>query len=557
MAYYLSPIFQDAQLDSVGAPLVGGQLEIYDASTSTPRTVYKDNAGAAEHTNPIILNARGEPPAPIWLLGSFPVKFILKTAAGATIRTIDNVSGVNEADVTTTVSEWQSSGLTPTYVSATSFTVTGNQTATLHPGRRIKTTNTGGTRYSVIASSAYTSLTTVTVTNDSGTLDSGLSLLYYSILSADNSAVPVVTDDQFAVSDGADPTKKYKLSLGNLTTSTTRTRTILDRSAYEALSDDIVGLHNCYMTATVSGNNLTFALKTLAGNDPSSADPAFVGFRSATATSGAQSVVQVTAATSFTVTAGSTLGFSNSESGRIWVCAINNAGTVELAAYRAWSSTGWLRINEGIISTTAEGSGTADSALTLYSSSARSNVAMRYIGYCEIQYGTAAWSNNPTVVQTHTSHMPRPGDIVQRKYTTTSAYATGTDQVPDDDTIPQSDEGTSFMTLAITPTSALNLLEIEAQGLFTASGAGEYITTSLFNGGSSAIACVVSSQNAADPQPTRILYQAISGQTSSITYSVLAGTANGANATYFNGWAAARKRGGIMNSFIRINEVFV
>jgi hypothetical protein len=42
-------------------------------------------------------------------------------------------------------------------------------------GRRLKTTNSGGTIYSTITNSVFGALTTVTVVNDSGTLDSGLS----------------------------------------------------------------------------------------------------------------------------------------------------------------------------------------------------------------------------------------------------------------------------------------------------------------------------------------------------------------------------------------------
>jgi len=71
--------------------------------------------------------------------------------------------------------EWVNYGLTLTYVNAAQFTVTGNQTAVYTVGRRVRTLNTGGTFYGTITASVYTSLTTVTVTLDSGSLDSGLS----------------------------------------------------------------------------------------------------------------------------------------------------------------------------------------------------------------------------------------------------------------------------------------------------------------------------------------------------------------------------------------------
>jgi hypothetical protein len=94
---------------------------------------------------------------------------------------------------TPSLAEWQSLGQTPTYISATSFSVPGDLTTTLQPGRRLQTTNTGGTIYSTIVTSAYTSLTTVTVVNDSGVLDSGLSVVNFGLLSAQNRSIPVPT----------------------------------------------------------------------------------------------------------------------------------------------------------------------------------------------------------------------------------------------------------------------------------------------------------------------------------------------------------------------------
>lgn len=70
---------------------------------------------------------------------------------------------------------WERWNDTPTYISATSFSVAGNLTSRYVVGRMLKCTVTAGTTYCRIATSAYSSVTTVTVTNISGTLDSGLS----------------------------------------------------------------------------------------------------------------------------------------------------------------------------------------------------------------------------------------------------------------------------------------------------------------------------------------------------------------------------------------------
>ena len=199
MAYYLSPVFQDAQLTtSTGIPLVGGKLYTYLASSTTPATVYQDDAGGSSHTNPIILNARGEPPAPIWINGGQSIKFALHDAADVPIRTIDDATGVGDpAGITNTVSEWTTFSYAPTYVSASSFTVTGNQTADLNVGRRVKIPVSGNTSYGTITASAFGAVTTVTIdTTGSVGLDSSISSLSsfeIALLSGDNSSLPSPT----------------------------------------------------------------------------------------------------------------------------------------------------------------------------------------------------------------------------------------------------------------------------------------------------------------------------------------------------------------------------
>lgn len=86
--------------------------------------------------------------------------------------------------------EWLNYALTPTYVSGTSFTVAGNQTAIYSVGRRVRTFNTGGTVYGTISASVYTTLTTVTIAPDSGSLDSGLSEADVGIVTPGKSLMP-------------------------------------------------------------------------------------------------------------------------------------------------------------------------------------------------------------------------------------------------------------------------------------------------------------------------------------------------------------------------------
>jgi hypothetical protein len=175
-------------VDSTGAPAVGWKIETYVAGSSTPATTYTTSAGNVQQSNPIVLNALGLPTVgQIWLTEGVSYKLVLTNAAGTVQKTEDNISGVNDSNVSQ--DEWVS-GPAPTYIGATSFSLVGDQTGTFQVGRRVKTTNSGGTIYSTITVSAFAAVTTITVVNDSGTLDSGLSAVSYGLLSATGPSVP-------------------------------------------------------------------------------------------------------------------------------------------------------------------------------------------------------------------------------------------------------------------------------------------------------------------------------------------------------------------------------
>lgn len=191
MAYYLSPIGNAQISDANGNPLVGGKIYTYLAGSTTPVATYTDNTGLTQQANPIILNSLGLPSSSLWLFGGVAVKFVIQDSTGVTLRTVDNVIGVG--DTTNSASEWTDSGLIPTYISATQFSISGDQTGTLQTGRRVKTTNTAGQVYSTISASSYgAGITTITLRNDSITLDSGLSAVAYGLMGAVNSSLPAI-----------------------------------------------------------------------------------------------------------------------------------------------------------------------------------------------------------------------------------------------------------------------------------------------------------------------------------------------------------------------------
>lgn len=191
MAVKLSPIYTGQVLDANGDPLVGGKIYTYASGSSTPLPTFTDATGGTQQANPIILNARGACNDPPWLTEGSEYRFMLYDADDVLVDgPVDNVTGVNDAG--NTADQWVASSLTPTYVSATQFTLVGDQTSTFTVNRRLKFTVTAGTVYGYISVSAYTSLTTVTVVLDSGSLDSGLSAVQLGLITPTETSLPKI-----------------------------------------------------------------------------------------------------------------------------------------------------------------------------------------------------------------------------------------------------------------------------------------------------------------------------------------------------------------------------
>ena len=314
-------------------------------------------------------------------------------------------------------------------------------------------------------------------------------------------------------------------------------------------------LDNLGIAATVGSNALTVALKGADGNNASSTNVVTIGFRSATLTTGTPVIRTVTGALSIVLSAGSTLGFAANEAGRIYIWAIDNAGTVELALSR----TADIFPESNRVTTTAEGgAGAADSATVMYSTTARSNVACRCIGYIEITTGATPgnWSNAPTQIQIMGPGVKRTGDVVQVVRTSTGAYAQGAVAIPIDNTIPQITEGSSFMTLAITPTNAANLLYIDVCAFVSSSAANKVITGALFTVGVSDALAAMITYSGTEPHinNVNVRHRIIAASTSMRTYDYRCGTSDGTTME-FNGYMGALF-GGTANSYFMITEVF-
>lgn len=196
MSFQLSPIGNESQVDSNGAPLSGGKIETYVAGSTTPAATYTDITGGTPQANPIVLNVLGLPTQSIWLDSSVVYKFIIKDMNGVVQRTIDNISGISSSSPLP-ADQWIIYSGGSTYISGTSFSLSGDQTSIFQPQRRVRTVNTGGVVYSTILTSIFAAgVTTLTLGNDSGALDTGLSQVSYGILSSQNDAIPTTVAKQ-------------------------------------------------------------------------------------------------------------------------------------------------------------------------------------------------------------------------------------------------------------------------------------------------------------------------------------------------------------------------
>ena len=95
MAVNLSPIGNGQQFfDNTGLPLNGGLIYTYQAGSSTALATYTDINGTVANSNPIVLDSSGRLSSEVWLTYGYNYKFVVKTSAGTTLGTYDNLYGI-------------------------------------------------------------------------------------------------------------------------------------------------------------------------------------------------------------------------------------------------------------------------------------------------------------------------------------------------------------------------------------------------------------------------------------------------------------------------------
>ena len=140
------------------------------------------------------------------------------------------------------------------------------------------------------------------------------------------------------------------------------------------------------VVSTVATNALTVSLS-----------PTALDFRNTTLGSGVVLSRTIAVTISLVVPNTATLGTVNATSARLILIAIDNAGTVELAIT---NFAGGLALDEtGLISTTAISVGSIANNV-IYSTTTRTNVAYRVVGFIDITEAVAGtWATAPTTIQ--------------------------------------------------------------------------------------------------------------------------------------------------------------
>lgn len=192
----LCPVFNDTIfLDNGGLPLANGLIFTYAAGGFTSeQATYTDSTGTVANTNPIVLDASGRMQTEMWLEDGLVYNFSLTLPNGSTVlKTFENVSGsvaiTAGGGVGTVI--WNPIGVTPIYISATQFYVTGDFTTQFVVGNRVRWQYADATYgFGVVTSvTLSTGKTYVTVAVDSTTLSSTITNVAWSSLVVTNYTV--------------------------------------------------------------------------------------------------------------------------------------------------------------------------------------------------------------------------------------------------------------------------------------------------------------------------------------------------------------------------------
>ena len=202
--------------DDSGNILSSGKLVFKDTGTDDLKQTYSNKAlTVANPLAGVTLSGGGSAPD-IFYTGEAKVEVL--NSDDELIDSADPVTGFGSGEA-----EWVNTQ-TATFSSATQFTVSGDQTAEYHAGRRVKLTDASTLYGDISASTFLGAVTQVTVTLDSGSITASLTQSETGILSADSRSAPKI------------PTTEI-----SSVTSTAEEVNLLDITAIAEFKDDFFG----------------------------------------------------------------------------------------------------------------------------------------------------------------------------------------------------------------------------------------------------------------------------------------------------------------------------
>lgn len=316
-------------------------------------------------------------------------------------------------------------------------------------------------------------------------------------------------------------------------------------------------LINGKITATVTANALTVRVKTLSGDDPSSTNPVYVGFRSI---AGTYAVRQITAALSLTISAGSSLGANSGAPVRLWLVAFDDGGTVRLAARNCCSGYGVTPLSEiGMANAVLEdGAGGADSLGVFYAGATIAAKQFRVVGF--VEWTTAIvtagqYPNDPDIIHLAGPGTKLPGAIVQTFDVYISSQTSGVNDVPIDTSIPQSDEGVSVASYDdFVPTSPANIIATTFRLHAARNTAGPLVGMAFSSLSADALVTSIASGVADSIETIEGGYGYFAASVTSRDYSMRAGASGGAT-LYVNSNSGGNYFGGTLLSRLTVTEI--
>jgi hypothetical protein len=293
---------------------------------------------------------------------------------------------------------------------------------------------------------------------------------------------------------------------------------------------------NLQIAASVASNQLTVTFNGLNGAALSASNPALITFKSQTqANFGFGIVGTITSSPSMTLQTTSSLGCTTAVACRLWITALcqtetgtsgSTPGTctsvlVGLSAQtNGTAAGGCLPLQENTLQSTGSGTTGGTAQGTIFTSVASlTSKAVRIVGYLEATWTSGTGWGTPNIVQLFGPGIHKPCDLVQGPIYSTTSTATN---------VTSSTKTATNSTISITPTSAINLVEVMAFGALGGPGNAQFPGFAQISRGSGptlvgSLGIVAANTSGNDPAfiaPTTLYALDTPATTSSTTYTV-------------------------------------